>query len=52
MSMTIIEKIFARKAGRDEVSAGDTVVVDDLVARNPSRAGCRVLFHRRLPDEV
>ncbi len=31
---------------------GDTVVVDDLVARNPSRAGCRVLLHRRLPDEV
>jgi 3-isopropylmalate/(R)-2-methylmalate dehydratase large subunit len=28
MSMTIIEKIFARKAGLDQVSAGDTVVVD------------------------
>ncbi|MGD1253329.1 3-isopropylmalate dehydratase large subunit [Mycobacterium seoulense] len=28
MGMTIIEKIFARKAGRDAVSAGDTVVVD------------------------
>lgn len=28
MGMTIIEKIFARKAGLDEVSAGDTVVVD------------------------
>jgi len=28
MSMTIIEKIFARKAGLDSVSAGDTVVVD------------------------
>src|ERR1700722_19534331 len=28
MSMTIIEKIFARKAGLDRVSAGETVVVD------------------------
>src|SRR6202000_1341487 len=28
MSMTIIEKIFARKAGLDAVSPGDTVVVD------------------------
>ena len=28
MSMTIIEKIFARKAGVDGVSAGETVVVD------------------------
>ena len=28
MGMTIIEKIFARKAGRDSVSPGDTVVVD------------------------
>lgn len=28
MGMTIIEKIFARKAGLDAVSAGDTVVVD------------------------
>src|ERR1700751_120388 len=28
MSMTIIEKIFARKAGVDTVSAGDTAVVD------------------------
>ena len=28
MSMTIIEKIFARKAGLDQLSAGDTVVVD------------------------
>ncbi|OBI36722.1 aconitase/3-isopropylmalate dehydratase large subunit family protein [Mycobacterium sp. E2238] len=28
MGMTIIEKIFARKAGLDVVSAGDTVVVD------------------------
>jgi 3-isopropylmalate/(R)-2-methylmalate dehydratase large subunit len=28
MGMTIIEKIFARKAGLDSVSAGDTVVVD------------------------
>ncbi len=28
MSMTIIEKILARKAGRDHVSHGDTVVVD------------------------
>jgi 3-isopropylmalate/(R)-2-methylmalate dehydratase large subunit len=28
MSMTIIEKIFARKAGLDRVSVGDTVVVD------------------------
>src|SRR6201988_985157 len=28
MSMTIIEKILARKAGVDTVSAGDTVVVD------------------------
>ncbi len=28
MSMTVIEKIFARKAGLDRVSAGDTVVVD------------------------
>ena len=28
MGMTIIEKIFARKAGLDTVSAGDTVVVD------------------------
>src|ERR1700692_497000 len=28
MSMTIIEKIFARKAGLDRVSPGETVVVD------------------------
>lgn len=28
MGMTIIEKIFARKAGLESVSAGDTVVVD------------------------
>jgi 3-isopropylmalate/(R)-2-methylmalate dehydratase large subunit len=28
MGMTMIEKIFARKAGLDTVSAGDTVVVD------------------------
>jgi 3-isopropylmalate/(R)-2-methylmalate dehydratase large subunit len=28
MGMTIIERIFARKAGLDSVSAGDTVVVD------------------------
>ena len=28
MGMTIIEKIFARKAGLDRVSAGETVVVD------------------------
>lgn len=28
MGMTIIEKIFARKAGLDSVSVGDTVVVD------------------------
>lgn len=28
MGMTIIEKIFARKAGRDTVAPGDTVVVD------------------------
>jgi 3-isopropylmalate/(R)-2-methylmalate dehydratase large subunit len=28
MGMTAIEKIFARKAGRDSVSTGDTVVVD------------------------
>jgi 3-isopropylmalate/(R)-2-methylmalate dehydratase large subunit len=28
MGMTIIEKIFARKAGLDSVAAGDTVVVD------------------------
>ncbi len=28
MGMTIIEKIFARKAGLDSVSPGDTVVVD------------------------
>jgi 3-isopropylmalate/(R)-2-methylmalate dehydratase large subunit len=28
MGMTIIEKIFARKAGLDSVGAGDTVVVD------------------------
>ena len=28
MGMTIIEKIFARKAGRESVSPGDTVVVD------------------------
>lgn len=31
---------------------GDAVVVDDLIARHPSRAGCRVLLHRRLPDEI
>jgi 3-isopropylmalate/(R)-2-methylmalate dehydratase large subunit len=28
MGMTIIEKIFARKAGRESVAVGDTVVVD------------------------
>ncbi len=31
---------------------GGTVVVDDLVARNPARAGCRVVLHRRAPGEA
>ena len=37
MGMTIIEKIFAGKAGLDSVSVGDTVVVDVDMTRSEER---------------
>ena len=49
MGMTVIEKIFARKAGLDTVSPGETVVVD---VDKPSASEQATAWRRALKPSI